>query len=119
MDRSSNVNGVKDLFVEWTGGTSPTVTNYDEVVSVAYSGTGVFLITFSQAYNGVRHIGTSVLQASYSASGAVYLDETAESATNGTVTLTARTAAGAAVAPASTDIIRVVVQVGIVKGSPS
>lgn len=120
MDRSSNVDGIKDIFVEWTGGTSPTVTNYSEVVSVGYSATGQFLITMSQAYNGIRNVTASCKQASFAAAGCHYLVPTAESSTNGTITLQAcKGSDGTAVAPANGDVIRVTIQVGITSGKPS
>jgi hypothetical protein len=118
-DRTANIGGVKDVFVEWTGGTSPVVQNYSEVVSVAYSGTGVFLVTLSQSYNGIRNVTTSVKQASFAAAGCHYLVPTAESSTNGTVTLQAcKGSDGTAVAPASGDVIRVTIQVGVIPGTP-
>jgi hypothetical protein len=76
------------------------------VTAVSSAGSGVYNITLAGPYAEFIDFGQSIIQASYSASGACAAFVTAYSGSAGTIQITTRTAAGAAVQPASGDIIR-------------
>lgn len=87
---------------------SGAVYNHSEgILSIVLSGTGVYTVTFQDGYVDCLNIIQNVIQASYSATGACGLTwTTAYSASASTVVLTAMTAAGAAVTPASGDRLK-------------
>jgi hypothetical protein len=81
----------------------------DGIKSIVFSGTGVYTVTFQDGYINCLQVTESVIQAAYSAAGAVYMTWTTDyafAAGNATVVLTARTAAGAAVTPATGDQLK-------------
>ena len=122
-DRTSNVGFVKDLFVEFTSGSSGAVASspgYNEVVSITRTGTGAYTIQFSQAYNGARNFHGDPTQASYSASGACNVKHIADAneASNGTLKILVTNAAGAATDPTTGDVIRMCYQVATNTGYP-
>lgn len=87
---------------------SATIAYQYGIKSLSDNGSGVYTITFQDGYVACLNIIENIIQASYSASGAVYFTWTTDTSNTGTpvVTLTARTAAGAAVQPATGDIIK-------------
>jgi hypothetical protein len=102
-----------DVTLGTNGATTGATINYgDGILSIVLSGTGVYTVTFQDGYIECLNIIENIIQASYSASGAVYFTWTTEYAYSAgppaaaTVVLTARTAAGAAVTPATGDRIK-------------
>lgn len=93
-----------------TSGITPKIG--DGILSIVLSGTGVYTVTFQDGYINCLSIVKDVIQASYSASGACYLKWTTDYAyaagppSAATVVLTAVTAAGAAVTPATGDQLK-------------
>jgi hypothetical protein len=107
------VNVDLDITLGTNGATSGvTPTRGDGILSIVLSGTGVYTVTFQDGYVDCLSIVANVIQASYSASGAVYMTWTTDYAyaagppATATVVLTARTAAGAAVTPATGDKLK-------------
>lgn len=102
-----------DLTLGTSGATSGVVPKYgDGISSIVLSGTGVYTVNFQDGYVDCLNIIHNVIQASYSASGAVYLTWTTDYTyaagppSVASVVLTARTAAGAAVTPATGDKLK-------------
>lgn len=123
QDRTSYQTGEVDVHMAFTcttDGAVPTAASAitaDAGISCVLSGTGVYTFTTTQRY--ARFLGCKirdVMQASYSASGACELKITAFDLSAGTVTLTAVTAAGAAVTPAIGDKIFVCLAFSIYAG---
>jgi hypothetical protein len=122
-DRTANVGFVKDLFIEWTSGSSGAVASspgYNEVVSITRTGTGAYTIQFSQAYNGARCMSWSITQASYAKTGACDVRHVADAneASNGTLKVLTVDGDGDAVDPTTGDVIRVCYQVATNTGYP-
>lgn len=111
QDSSDFQRGVVNIdltMVLGTAGAVPaTFTIGDGILNVVSGGSGVYTVTFQDGYQACLNIIENIIQASYSASGAVYFTWTTDSSssTTPTVVLTARTAAGAAVQPATGDKI--------------
>lgn len=87
------------------------------VTSVVLSGTGVYTIVTKERY--ARFFGltiNNIIQASYSASGACAFKITSFDLSTNTVVLTAITAAGAAVTPLITDVVRIELKFSIYPG---
>lgn len=98
-----------DMTLGTNGATSGVVPKTsDGILSVVLSGTGVYTVTFQDGYVNCLNVVENIIQASYSASGAVYFTWTSDNSatTTPTVVLTARTAAGAAVTPATGDRLK-------------
>ena len=96
-----------DITLGTAGATTGVIPNFgDGILSIVSGGSGVYTVTFQDGYVGCLNIIENVIQATYSASGAVYMTWTtayAFASNAATVVLTARTAAGAAVQPATGD----------------
>lgn len=111
QDSSDFQRGVVNIDLVMTLGTAgaiPTSFTYgDGILKVVSGGSGVYTVTFQDGYQACLNIIQTIIQASYSASGAVYFTWTTDSSssTTPTVVLTARTAAGAAVQPATGDVV--------------
>lgn len=107
MDFQHVVNVDLDITLGTAGATSGiTPAVGDGILSIVSGGSGVYTVTFQDGYVGCLNIIENVIQASYSASGAVYMTWTTAYTFSGgvaTVVLTTRTAAGAAVQPATGD----------------
>jgi hypothetical protein len=99
-----------DIILGTNGATSGVTPLYgDGIKSIVFSGTGVYTVTFQDGYINCMNVIENVIQAAYSAAGAVYMTWTTDyafSGGNATVVLTARTAAGAAVTPATGDQLK-------------
>lgn len=123
MDRRTNQDGADfqqgtvnvdlDVTLGTNGATTgATINRGDGILSIVLSGTGVYTVTFQDGYVDCLNIIENVIQATYSASGAVYMTWTTGYAYSAgppaaaTVVLTARTAAGAAVTPATGDRLK-------------
>lgn len=103
------VNVDLDVTLGTSGATTGATINVgDGVLSIVNSGTGVYTVTFQDPYWECLNVIENVIQASYSATGAVYMTWTSDSSntTTPTVVLNARTAAGAAVQPATGDRLK-------------
>lgn len=88
-----------------SGAVPASFTFGDGILNVVSGGSGVYTVTFRDGYAACLNIIENIVQASYSASGAVYFTWTTDNVgtATSTVVLTARTAAGAAVQPATGD----------------
>lgn len=113
QDGEDALAGTVNLDLDMTLGTNGATTGVTPaigkgILSVALSGTGVYTVTFQDGYVECLNIIENIIQAAYSASGAVYFTWTTDSANANpcTVVLTARTAAGAAVTPATGDRLK-------------
>lgn len=123
MDRRTNQDGSDfqqgtvnvdlDVTLGTNGATTgATINRGDGILSIVLSGTGVYTVTFQDGYIDCLNIIERVIQASYSASGACSMGWTTAYAYSAgppsaaTVVLTARTAAGAAVTPATGDRLK-------------
>ena len=105
--------GVVNLDLDMTLGTNGATSGVvpalaKGILSVTLSGTGVYTVVFMDGYVECLNIIENIIQASYSASGAVYFTWTTDAANANPcqVVLTARTAAGAAVTPATGDRLK-------------
>lgn len=107
MDFQHVVNIDLDITLGTAGATSGITPNVGEgILSIVSGGSGVYTVTFQDGYIGCLNITENVIQVSYSASGAVYMTWTtayAFASNAATVVLTTRTAAGAAIQPATGD----------------
>lgn len=113
VDATDTQGGVVTYRIRFTspGASSPTTfTANSQITSVTYSGTGVYTIVLGSAFFQVLETRASIKQASYSASGACGARWTSD--TTATVVLTTETAAGAAVATASGDVVTFTIVVG-------
>lgn len=110
-DQSSEQGGEGAVTLVFTSGASgavpTTLTRSLGITSVEYAATGQYTVVFQNPCNADLFFGGDVQQASYSASGACALSRRSTTITNGiaTVVFVTVTAAGAAVAAASGDII--------------
>lgn len=113
QDGQDALSGVVNLDLDITLGTSGASSGVTPLIgkgilSVSDNGSGVFTITFQDGYVECLNVIENVIQASYSATGAVYMTWTTDAADANPckVVLTARTAAGAAVQPATGDRLK-------------
>lgn len=113
QDGEDALSGVVNLDLDMTLGTGGVTTGVTPLIgkgitSCVGDGTGVFTVTFQDGYVECLNVIENVIQAAYSASGAVYMTWTTDSANASpcTVVLTARTAAGAKVQPATGDRLK-------------
>ena len=116
-DVYSNTPGRNTIDIQYTCGTSGAVPTFpsgltkavaDIILVIVLLGTGVLTITFRDAWERLVNVNGQILQASYSASGACGIKITTnnvETAGTQTLILTFVTAAGAAVNPASGDVV--------------
>lgn len=98
-----------DIVLGTSGATSGVVPKFsDGILSIVLGGTGVYTVTFQDGYVDCLNVVANVIQASYSASGACKMTWTSDNSatTTPTVVLTAMTAAGAAVTPATGDRLK-------------
>jgi hypothetical protein len=105
----STVNIDLDIVLGTDGATSGVIPKAGlGILSIVSGGSGVYTVTFQNGYVDCLNIIENVIQATYSASGAVYMTWTTDSSNGATpsVVLTARTAAGAAVQPATGDRLK-------------
>lgn len=119
-DQYASVPGWNRLVIKYTCGSSGAVPTYpgsltlaptDQVSNVALSGTGVLTVTLRDQWEHYIGKTADIVQSSYSASGACGLKTTTVNSGNSTQNLvfTFVTAAGAAVNPASGDIVILVI----------
>lgn len=112
--------GSKIVHLQWTAGTSgaapASMTEsgggfLDATTPITASGSGVYKLNMATRVPTVQHVTADVLQASYSASGACKGFATVynNNASTPYITVTFRTAAGAAVQLATGDIVRVTI----------
>lgn len=103
----STINIDLDITLGAAGVTAGIIPKFgDGIKSIVSGGSGVYTVNFQDGFVDCLNIIENVIQASYSASGAVYFTWTTAytaSATVSSVVLTTRTAAGAAVQPATGD----------------
>lgn len=120
-DRYATVPGINDLIIKYTCGTSGAVPTYpgsltlaptDQVSNIALSGTGVLTVTLRDQWEFFIDHSCVIMQASYSASGACSLKLTTDNSGNSTQNLifTFLTAAGAAVNPATSDVVNLTIR---------
>lgn len=98
-----------DITLGTSGATTGIVPAFGAgIKSIALSGTGIYTVTFQDGYRDCLNVIPGVIQATYSASGAVYMTWTSDNSATATptVVLVARTAAGAAVTPATGDRLK-------------
>jgi hypothetical protein len=98
-----------DIVLGTAGATSGVIPKVgDGILSIVSGGSGVYTVNFQDGYTNCLGIVENVIQATYSASGAVYMTWTTDSSatTTPSVVLTCRTAAGAAVQPATGDRLK-------------
>lgn len=100
------------LDLAWTSGASGAVpaalSRSMGITSVVHGATGVYVITFKEQWkSGVLSFSRHVRQATYSASGACVVQMTGNAINTAapTITILVTNAAGAAVEPASGDVI--------------
>jgi hypothetical protein len=107
----STTRGEKKFRLQMTAGTSgavPTTFTRARGIASVVKSTNDYIITLSKGYTALLDCRANVLQASSSTTGAWEAKMTAEDvATNKTITISPYTAAGAAVALATGDILRV------------
>lgn len=113
QDGTNALSGVVTLDLDITLGTSGATTGVTPLIGkgisgISSSGSGVYVVTFQDGYVECLNVIENTIQATYSATGAVYMTWTTDAANASpcTVTLTARTAAGAAVQPATGDCLK-------------
>lgn len=112
-DINSSSSGRNFIDLQWTSGASGAVpatldrNGSGEIVSVVHGATGVYTITLANPWADFLVFTSWVRQASYSASGACFVRITADNTQSSPATFVvlAVTAAGAAVEPASGDVI--------------
>jgi hypothetical protein len=105
----STVNIDLDIVLGTAGATTGIVPKVGAgILSIVSGGSGVYTVTFQDGYTDCLNVIENVIQAAYSATGAVYMTWTTDSSATATpsVVLTARTAAGAAVQPATGDRLK-------------
>jgi hypothetical protein len=109
-DRTSNIGAVKDLFVKFTVGATPsTITQQTtgEILSITNTGTGAYTILFTQSYFQHVELSGSTVQASYANTGVCNVEHIADAnqAKNGSLKILLTNAAGAATDAASGDVV--------------
>lgn len=112
-DRTAAIGAIKDLYVKFVSGANGAVpaalSILGEIISVTRTGTGAYTVQFSQSYYQAIEFAGTVTQASFSTSGACFIQQVADAneAANGTVKFQCYTQAGAAVDPTTGDIVKV------------
>jgi len=118
-----NVGYVKKLYVRWTSGATgavATLLSFNEVASVTHTGTGAYTIQFTQAYNQSRNLTGCIVQASYSKTGACFIQRVADAnaAAQGTLKILTVDAAGDATESTTGDVIELCYEVATATGYP-
>lgn len=114
VDSTDTQGGVVTYRVVFSSPGASTPTTFlanSQITSVTYSATGVYTVVLGGAFYQVLDIDGGIMQASYSASGACRVRPVSAVGSTGTIVVTTETAAGAAVATASGDVVMFTFQV--------
>lgn len=119
-DRTSYVASGVDVVFRWTSGATGAVASVDRkgdnaATPVARTAAGSFTLALAQVYFDHEPMLEEIVQASYSANGAVYVVPIAYNLASKTVTVKTVNAAGAATDPTTGDVVQVTLRLQLYK----